>query len=152
MEALEAEVLDAYRPPLSVDRHPDFIAASAQLKEARELAEAGLAHGALLRYLQAAQRFFPLRALPAAGTEALGRQVREMEARLSAEGRDHSLARLFLERAQDALAASPPETEVAQAIAFDVLPRYLAALEPARPEPARPQPRFTVTLVRWPYT
>jgi hypothetical protein len=41
---------------------------------------------------------------------------------------------------------------VAQAIAFDVLPRYLAALEPARPEPARPQPRFTVTLVRWPYT
>jgi hypothetical protein len=34
----------------------------------------------------------------------------------------------------------------------DVLPRYFAALEPARPAPSRPAPKVTVTLVRWPYT
>ena len=152
IEALEGELLDAYRPPLSVDRHPDFIAASSQLKEARELHDAGLVHGALLRHLQAAQRFFPLRGRPSAGTEAVRRQVRELEARLSAGAVDHSLGRLFLERAQEALAAMPPETEVAQAIAFDVLPRYLAALEPALPELPPAKPKLTVTLVRWPYT
>jgi hypothetical protein len=45
--------------------------------------------------------------------------------------------------------APPP---IAAAIATDVLPRYFAALGPARPSPARPAPRVTVTLVRWPYT
>jgi hypothetical protein len=152
IDALEGELLDAYRPPLSVDRHPDFIAASSQLKEARELDEAGLAYGALLRYLQAAQRFFPLRGTPTVGREALDRRVRDAEAQLSAGSVDHSLGRLFLERAQEALAATPPETEIAQSIVLDVLPRYLAVLEPARRESATPEPKFTVTLVRWPYT
>ena len=152
IEALEGELLAAYRPPLSVDRHPDFIAASSQLKEARELAEAGLVHGALLRHLQAAQRFFPLRGRPAAGTGAVGRQVRELEARLASDGLDHSLGRLFLERAQEALAASPPDTAAAEAIVSDVLPRYLAALEPAPKERPPATPKLTVTLVRWPYT
>jgi hypothetical protein len=36
IETLEGELLAAYRPPLSVDRHPDFIAASSLLKEARD--------------------------------------------------------------------------------------------------------------------
>jgi hypothetical protein len=152
IEALEGELLAAYRPPLSVDRHPDFIAASSQLKEARELDDAGLAYGALLRYLQAAQRFFPLRPAPATDPEPLESRLRRLETRLSAEHRDHSLGRLFLERAGEALAASPPETAVAEGIVSDVVPRYLAALEPARPEPPRAEPRFTVTLVRWPYT
>ena len=150
IEALESDLLASYRPPLSVDRHPDFIAASASLKEARELDEAGLAYGALLRYLQAAQRFYPLRATPA--TAPPNDRLRQLEARLSADGRDHSLGRLFLERAGEALAASPPETAVAEAIVSDVVPRYLAALAAPRPEPARAEPRFTVTLVRWPYT
>jgi hypothetical protein len=152
IEALEGELLAAYQPPLSVDRHPDFIAASSQLKEARELDEVGLAHGALLRYLQAAQRFFPLRPAKAPDAEELARQIRGLEGRLSAGGVDHSLGRLFLERAQEALAASPPETAVAAAIAGDVLPRYFEALAPAPPQPPRAEPKVTVTLVRWPYT
>ena len=156
IEALEGELLAAYRPPLSVDRHPDFIAASSQLKEARELDDKGLAHGALLRYLQAAQRFAPLREAKgpgsAPGGEPVASGLHDLEARLVTGGVDHSLGRLFLERAQEALAASPAETEVARAIVFDVVPRYLAALEPARPEPPRAEPRFAVTLVRWPYT
>jgi hypothetical protein len=152
IEALEGELLAAYRPPLSVDRHADFIAASSQLKEARELEEAGLAHGALLRYLQAAQRFFPLRGTKAADADRLAADLRGFDARIAGASRDDSIGRLFLERAREALGASPPETAVAQAVAVDLLPRYLAALEPAGPAPRPAQAKFTVTLVRWPYT
>ncbi|HSB35256.1 MAG TPA: hypothetical protein VLH41_00160, partial [Thermoanaerobaculia bacterium] len=62
--------------------------------------------------------------------------------------------RLFLEAAQaDVEAARPGKTaDAAQAIAADILPRYFAALAPARPEPPKPAPAVTVTLVRWPYT
>ena len=61
LESLEGELLDAYRPPASIDKHAEFIAASSMLKEARELDAAGLRYGALLRYLQAAQRVSLLR-------------------------------------------------------------------------------------------
>ena len=61
LDALESEMLAAYRPPASVDRHPQFIAASSALKIARELDAAGLRYGALLRYLQAILRFAAVR-------------------------------------------------------------------------------------------
>jgi len=64
LRALEADMLAVYRPPLSIQRHGEFIGASSTLKEARELDAAGLHHGALLRYLQAAQLFAPLRQPP----------------------------------------------------------------------------------------
>ncbi len=152
LEQLEDELLAAYRPPLSIERHADFIAASSALKEARELDAAGLRHGALLRYLQAAQRFAPLRAGAASDSAGLAGRLDAQETRLSVAGVDHSLGRLFLERARDALASSPPDEATAQAVASEVLPRYLAALQPARPAPPRALPRATVTLVRWPYT
>lgn len=139
LDALEAELLAAYRPPASIARHGEFIVTSSMLKEARELDAAGLYHGALLRYLQTALRIAPLRqTAPAASTQ-------DWEARLSAGGVDHSLGRLFLELSQD----NPAR---AQVITGDVLPRYFAALEPARPATPGPEPRVTVTLVRWPYT
>jgi hypothetical protein len=59
LDALDKEMLAAYRPPLSIDKHPQFITASSLLKEARELDAARLRYGALLRYLQAAYRFAP---------------------------------------------------------------------------------------------
>lgn len=147
LRSLEAEMLAVYRPPLSVDRHGEFIVASSTLKEARELDAAGLHHGALLRYLQAAQLFAPLRqpAAPALAGEALTRKLQEHAERLSAGGVDHSLGQLFLEMAQSDAASAP-------GLAADVLPRYFAALEPARPEAPQPAPEVTVTLVRWPYT
>jgi hypothetical protein len=125
------------------------------LKEARELDAAGLRFGAMLRYLQAAQRLVTLRPSPSSlDAEALSKRLKEWDARLSSGGIDHSLGRLFLEAAQadgsgNAAGASPT---TAAAIAGDVLPRYFAALEPPRPEPSRPAPQATVTLVRWPYT
>jgi hypothetical protein len=147
LRSLEADMLAVYKPPLSVNHHGEFIGASSTLKEARELDAAGLYHGALLRYLQAAQIFAPLRQppLPTLTADALNRKLQEQAARLSAGGTDHSLGQLFLEMAQSEPASAP-------VIATDVLPRYFAALEPAPPEAPQPKPEVTVTLVRWPYT
>lgn len=157
LDALEDEVLEAYRPPASIDRHGDFVTTSATLKEARELDAAGLRYGALLRYLRAAQSFAQVRKPSPLDAATLAERLRGFDTRLSAEGVDHSIGRLFLETAQSDLAAAAPGKlpASAQAIASDVLPRYFAALEPARsrpPAPAVPAPRLTVTLVRWPYT
>jgi hypothetical protein len=161
LDALETEILSAYRPPFSVDQHPQFIAASSALKTARELDAAGLRYGALLRYLQAVVRFAPLRAaaqgrvqspLGAPGPEALARARAEDLTRFSAGG-DHSLGRVFLELADAELLANPNGgAATAAAIVNDVLPRYFAALQPAPPSPPRAEPLATVTLVRWPYT
>lgn len=153
LDALETELLSAYRPPASIERHREFIGVSSALKEARELDALGLRHGALLRYLQAALRFGPLHALPALDSAALSAKQQDLETRLASDGRDLSLGRLFLEAAQDDLAgAAAGQPATAAAVVSDVLPRYFAALEPAKPAPPRPEPRVTVTLVRWPYT
>jgi hypothetical protein len=155
LDALEGEVLTAYRPPASMARHGDFIGASSLLKEARELNAAGLRYGALLRYLQAALAARPLRSPPSvAGPAALAGRLREAEASLNAGDLDHSIGRLFLEIAQAHLAAAAPRggDATAAAILDDVLPRYFAAIGPAPRQPPRPPPSITVTLVRWPYT
>lgn len=154
LDALEAELLAAYRPPASIDRHPEFIAASSSLKEARELDAAGLRHGAMLLYLQAVLRTAPLRGGPAADRETIAAQLRPFEARLASGGVDHSLGRLFLEAAQDDLEAATADTPPVKAasVARDLLPRYFAALEPRPPAAPKPEPRVTVTLVRWPFT
>jgi hypothetical protein len=158
LRALEAEILTAYRPPASIDRHVDFIRASAALKEARELDALGLRYGALLRYLQSLQRFAPVRgassAPPDAATQAaLAARLRQHDERLSAPAVDHTIGRLFLETAQ-ALAAPGKDNDPAAALAIadSVLPRYFAALEPAPAPAPQPKARVTVTLVRWPYT
>lgn len=154
LDALEGEILAAYRPPASLDRHADFIRASALLKEARELDALGLRRGALLRYLLAVQRFAPVAPAGAGDPDAAAIEacLREHAARLSGP-RDHSIGRLFLETGQ-ALAGDGEDRDLAAArgIAERVLPRYFAALQPAPPAPPRPEPRATVTLVRWPYT
>jgi hypothetical protein len=142
LDALEGELLKAYKPPASIDLHGAFITASSTLKEARDLDAAGLRYGALLRYLQAAELTAPLTGA-AGGAKGAG-DLAALDARLSKGNVDHSIGRLFLESAQ----ADPSKAAV---IANDVLPRYFAALEPARPEPPRPAPEVTVTLVRWPY-
>ncbi len=162
IDALDAALVRAYRPPASIERHAEFITASASLKEARELDAAGFRHGALLRYLQAVLRSAPLRA--PAGPPAETPDPARLAARLEAAARaldaavDHSLARAFVEQARADLERPPvapsplPPFAIAAAVVDDVLPRYAEALAPARPAPARPAPRATVTLVRWPYT
>src|SRR4029450_2765632 len=95
LDGLEGEMLAAYRPPLSIDKHPEFIGASAALKEARELDAAGLREGALLRYLQAVLRFSSLRMSAPPEAPALAETLGKMEGRLGAAGVDHTLGRVF---------------------------------------------------------
>jgi hypothetical protein len=154
LDVLESELLKAYRPPAAIERHSEFIAASSTLKEARELDGFDLRYGALLRYLQAVQRIAPLTGNPAPlepGT--IGESLKSWDSRLSKGGRDDTIGRLFLEAAQADFAHPPAGGKplVASVILREVLPRYTAALEPARVEPA-PAAQVTVTLVRWPYT
>jgi hypothetical protein len=158
LDALEGELLAAYRPPASIDKHKDFIAASAALKEAKELDAAGLSHGAMLRYLQAALRCAPLTGkVPSLTREEISRRVAELTTRLADKegGVDQSLGRVFLESAQADLASTAASGEPAaqaSAVLADVLPRYFAALEPPKAARKTQPADVTVTLVRWPYT
>jgi hypothetical protein len=162
LDRLESDLLAAYRPPASIDRHSEFIAASATLNEARQLDEAGLRYGAIHRYLQASLRAAPL--LPAGkplAADAVRARLKDLEARLASAAYDNSIGQLWIETAraeQEAAAAKPPDAskpaapDTAATIADDILPRYLAALAPGKPSAPRPAPEVTVTLVRWPYT
>jgi hypothetical protein len=155
LDRLEAELLQAYRPPAAIERHSEFISASSTLKEARELDGLGLRYGALLRYLQAVQRIAPLTGNPAVlEPGSIDESLKNWDSRLSKAGRDDTIGRLFLEAAE-ADSAHPPaggKPVIASVILRDVLPRYTAALEPGRVEPVAPPAQVTVTLVRWPYT
>ena len=155
IDALQSEMLAVYRPPVSVDRHSEFIGASSALKEARELDAAGLERGALLRYLQAALRFQPLREHPPAFDSArTPAALRALEARLTGDRRDHGIARLFLEVAWADVADTTRGAAhaTAAAVESEIVPRYLAAIGPAPAARPRAAAEVTVTLVRWPYT
>jgi hypothetical protein len=155
IDALETAVLAAYRPPASIDRHPEFIGLGSALNEARELSAHGLRHGALLRYLQAVQRFAPLkRGTSPLGARAAAERLEAWKSRLAASGADHSIGELFLEAAEAELAsvAAGRPLPVSSAVVSEVLPRYLAALEPAAARKPLPPAEVTVTLVRWPFT
>lgn len=154
IRALRDEMLAAYKPPLSIDRHPEYIGASSATKEALEYEAAGLREAALLRYLQAALRFVPLQpsAAPLPAT-ALAAKMDAARKQLAEPGVDHSIGTLFLEvAASDVDTASSGHANIASAIVDDVLPRYFAALRPAVATAAFKRPEVTVTLVRWPYT
>jgi hypothetical protein len=157
IDALQTELLAAYRPPASIDRHGEFITANATLKEARELDVAGWLYGALLRYLQAAQRTAPLRAATAAELSrgVVAKDLAALRARLTGGAVDHTVGLMLLEQAEaelDGVAAEAPASPLSVVLARDVLPRYFEALTQATPRPADPPPGVTVTLVRWPYT
>ena len=161
IEALQAEMLAAYRPPLSIDKHREFIIASSTLKEARELDAAGLRYGALLRYLQAVAAVRACVRPHASAPAATRQRPRRAAARvrrppLREAAPIPSLGRVFVESAQAKLADPAEGTNLADAapLVDDVLPRYFAALgpEPARPAAPKPALQATVTLVRWPYT
>jgi len=154
IDALQAVLLAAYRPPASIERHSEFIVASSALKEAREQDAAGHRYAALLRYLQSAQRVTMLRQPASTDTDAVRRRLEELSVRLDGGGTDHSVGKFFVERARSALASTPGATgeATAAAVANEVLPRYFAALEPAGPVAPAQQAQVTVTLVRWPFT
>lgn len=147
LAVLQERARAAFQPPLSIDRHPQFIRFNATLKLAGELDAQGRHAGALYEYLDAVQQLaaiVPARKGPA---ESIGNARR----RLADSPRDESLGLLFVERAE-AAAASPAAPAVAAAILGEVLPAYAAALAPHAPLVAPDASATAVTLVRWPYT
>jgi hypothetical protein len=159
LDALETDLLATYRPPVSLDRHGEFIGAASALNEARELDTAGLRSAALLRYLDAALRTSALRpaATPFDGATAppsVEARLQALQARIDALGSDASIARIYFESARFNLQPDAPGANAATAAAIvsQVLPRYLAAVGPPPPLPPPKTPRVTVTLVRWPFT
>jgi hypothetical protein len=148
LDALERELVALYRPPVSIDRHAEFITASGTLKEARALADAGLRLGALLRHAQAVQRFAALKG-SASDAGSLAERTAALAAQLAASPFDASIGRVFAQRA-DELRESGDLAASASFVA--ALEAHLAALtSPATPLPSV-APELTVTLVRWPFT
>jgi hypothetical protein len=150
LDAHERELLRLYRPPLSIERHPDFITASALLKEARELNALGLHHGAQLRWLQSVQRTAMLRGGPVPGGDTLAAALKAQRTRLASVRGDRTIGEMFLQAADADLAAGPGA--IATAVVAEVMPAWFAAQGPAPAQAARAAPEVTVTLVRWPYT
>jgi hypothetical protein len=147
IDALQHILLTAYKPPASMNRHDEFITASAVLKEARELDEAGLHYGALLRYLDAAQRTGRIIGTPESAPE-LREHLGKWRERLRGE---NSIAQLFLEFAEADLESGEAPAMATSVDSF-VLPRYFAALGTAPATRPKPKALAHVTLIRWPYT
>jgi len=146
---LQQRATEAFQPPLSIDRHPQFIRFNATLKLAGELEAQGRRAGALYEYLDAVQQLATIapskKAAPVEPVEAARR-------RLTASPRDESLGLLFVERAENA-SGSAAGPAAAEAILGQVLPAYAEALAAGPSAPAPPAAAaITVTLVRWPYT
>lgn len=164
VDDLERELVRAYVPPVSKDRHREFISASAAVKTARDLLAAGSAEGALYEILRARLLGAPiLRAgRPPREASALRDSAVEWRRRLDASAADESIAVLFLEKAEAMLDDAPGSPEAhanAGALLDDVLPEYARRVGPdaaAVASASHPRPpggaEATVTLVRWPYT
>ncbi|HET9481959.1 MAG TPA: hypothetical protein VFP98_09415 [Candidatus Polarisedimenticolia bacterium] len=134
LDRIEAALIAAYVPPVSVEKHADFIRASAAVKAGRELAAAGLEEGALLQYLRARIYGWPmLRAQdrPLPGIEALRASAADLPARIGAIRQDGSIGCLLWERALGLMdragQGEDPQIvmQAAEAIVEDVLPEYL---------------------------
>ena len=131
--------------------HPSYIQASAALKQARSLNDAGHYAGALLEYLLSRYLFAPLRGPEASA--ATSARIAEVRGTLDPMV-DHSIAELFLQFADEGVAGdNEARRRGAAAVLDDVVPAYLASLAPpAVTTSAEPPAQTTITLVRWPFT
>jgi hypothetical protein len=154
-DALEQRLLSLYQPPASIDRHSEFISASAALKEARELQAAGLHYGAWFKLLQATHRTALLQASAVPTADVLRTRLAAVETELSEVTGDHTIARVFLDRAAIELEKATPDAAglLAATVILDaVVPAYRASLAHAPATPAAVESKVTVRLVRWPFT
>ena len=148
--AFDVEMTTAYEK-MERANHPTYISASAALKQARTLNEQGRFGGAVFEYLLSRYLFAALRGPAAsAATPALIADARSALAGTV----DHSIAELFFQLAEEALAGgSDAQRRNAAAVLEDVIPAYRAAIAPASTTTTSAVPaQVTITLVRWPFT
>jgi hypothetical protein len=157
---LQDQILAVYKPPRSVDQHPQFIQINSALKEAGDLEAAHLYAGALFKYLDSLQGFSTLDASKPGVEKAdeLRKELTQARDKLAAAKLDHSIAEIFLQRAEGGLDASKPKDvyavglQKAQVVLERVIPAYFTTLAKNNEPPPPPSKAITVTLVRWPYT
>jgi hypothetical protein len=158
--SLQQRVNAAFRPPRSIDQHVQFMLINTALKQAGELDASKSYAGALSQYLKAVHDYAMLDAgqVETSRQPALKDALAHARSRLSASGRDESIAQLFLEWADSGLAhpdGSPPSADDwrnASVILDQVLPAYFAADHPLASPAQASGKAVEITLVRWPYT
>ena len=158
LSELQQKANAAFKPPLSRDKHSEFIRLNSMLKLSEELNSQGLYAGAWYAYLLAVTQFSALNAQPvdASKLDSLrARSTAELQ-RPSESGMDDSLRKMFVEQAAAAVeknAPTPEDLNRASAILSDVLPAYAELVSGASKDTAPNATLLaTVTLVRWPYT
>lgn len=158
-DALNGKVEAAYQPPLSIERHPDFIAINAWIKRATEMDQGRLYYGALFAYLEGVRSFADMQtAIPAKDElPGLGETHTSLVKRFDEAGRDHSIAQMYLDLAarelERAQAGEESSGRIARVLVEQVVPAYAAAVARTSVPPATPSQKVvTVTLVRWPFT
>jgi hypothetical protein len=154
LDALDAELTKSYGG-MAPAQHSSYVITSVTVKRARGLNDEGRFAGALLQYLIARYQFAAIRnSTPAAVPDA---SMLEAARRSLPSGFDHSIADLFVQLAEFAV-ASPDENvrRGAALVTNEVLPAYHAALRPrevpAKTSLAGTDTMATITLVRWPFT
>jgi hypothetical protein len=158
LSELQRKANAAFKPPLSRDKHSEFIRLNSMLKLSGELDSARLYAGAWYAYLLAVTQYSALNAQPVdSAKQSELRERAEAELRRPAQsGSDDSLRRMFVEQAAAAVeksAATADDLGRANAILNDVLPAYAELVRgTTKLPPANATQLATVTLVRWPYT
>lgn len=154
VDAYEHQLVAAYRPPVSADKHQQFILASAALKTAHELISAGSAEGAAWNYLKARRYGAAMTRADAPTPMAEGLRAASVE---TFPGDTSLVCRITQQVATVLEGDTVPEDRLrlADALLHDLLPAYRALLSGAAadmPTVVKTQPKVVVTLVRWPYT
>ena len=158
LRELQQKANAAFKPPLSRDKHSQFIRLNSTLKVAEELDGARLYAGSWYEYLMAVVQYSTLKAQPIDATKqnALRERIAAELKKPAPSGVDDSLRRLFLEQAEAAVVKAPASAEDlgrASAIVDEVLPAYAELVSGAKKAPTKKATQLaTVTLVRWPYT
>ena len=158
LDRLQEKVRAAYQPPLSIDRHSEFIRLNSTLKLAQELDAAKFYYGALYQYLDALRLYSALDPAAASPPNQAAMRVLIAQQRKpsSKEPADSSIREFLLQQAEASLAgagaAKPEERARAQAIVTQVIPAYFGTLEKVSVPTETTSHLLTLTLLRWPYT
>ena len=140
--ALEKAIMAEYAKPGSTTFHALFITANSQVKLARELDRDKLYVGALVVLLRAQFAHGMILTPQPPGTDAipeLKARLAEIEKRLAADKRDHSIGELYAQKTQLALEAGAADGEAGatqrrRAAAFlnSLFPLYFAIMDGAK--------------------
>jgi hypothetical protein len=156
LQKLQSQVIAAFQPPRSIDKHPDFIRLNSTLKRAFELDASKLYAGAMHQYLSSVQQLGMMEMTAPEGDarDAVRKKLEALATELARANSDSSLAELYVQRglAQlDSVESTADNWKTANVILSQVIPAYSEALASnAKPQDAKKL--ITVTLVRWPYT